>query len=412
VKVLILTQYYPPESGAPQNRLADLARRLHERGHAVTVLTAMPNYPKGEIFAGYRGRLRCTEMREGVRVVRTWIYPSRAASPWKRLANYLSFCITSVVLGYWGLGKVHVVLTESPPLFAGIGGYLVSRLKRACFVFNVSDLWPASVVSLGVVSNHHVIRLARRLEEFLYRHADLVTGQTQGIVNDIRGRSLARSVQLLTNGVDLERFSPGCRDAALRRAWGADDKFVVGYAGNIGLAQNLETLLRAAERLSGDMRIKFVVVGDGADRLRIEGLLDALALKNLFLLPLLPRERIPALLASFDAAVVPLRRLELFRGALPSKMFEAMGCAVPVILSAEGEAAALIERSGGGVCVAPEDHGALSDAIVTLAGDRERARRMGEAGRRYVEKHYDRQDIAASFAAMIERLVGGEGAVA
>jgi glycosyltransferase involved in cell wall biosynthesis len=405
VKVLLLTQYYPPEPGAPQNRLAHLAQRLRLGGHVVTVVTAMPNYPTGEVFAGYRGRLRMEEQRDGIRVVRTWIHPCRSASPLGRLANYLSFCVTSMILGYWGLGRMNVVVVESPPLFLGIAGYIMARLKRARLVLNVSDLWPESVVRLGIVSNAHLIRLARHLEEFLYRQADLVTGQTQGIVQSIRARSVARAVELLTNGADLETFSRGRRDGALRTAWKAGDSFVVGYAGNIGLAQNLETVLRAAQRLARDRTIRFVLVGDGADRPRIEKLLDRLALDNTILLPLQPRERMPAILASFDAAVVPLRKLELFQGALPSKMFEAMASSLPVVFSGEGEASVLIEASGAGVCVAPEDPAALAGAITELAANPERARLMGEAGRRYVELHYDRRRIATEFEAMALRLL-------
>lgn len=381
-------------------------------GYDVAVLTAMPNYPKGEVFEGYRGKLRYVETIRGVRVVRTWIFSHRGASILGRSTNYFSFCITSLLLGACGLGNVDVLFTESPPLFLGITGWLLSKWKGALFIFNVSDLWPESVVKLGVVSNPRIIRLATCLEEFLYRKADMVTGQTEGIVEDISGRLTGRRAKLLTNGVDLQAFSSEFRDHSLRYAWGGDDRFVVGYAGNIGIAQGLEIIVKAASLLRDRENIRVVIVGDGADRPRLEAFCDSLDLRNVIMMPLQPRERMPAILASFDAAVVPLKRLDLFRGALPSKLFEAMASCVPILLCVEGEAARLVRAAGAGWCLPPEDEKALAAGILRLLSDQGSAKRMGEAGREYVRKYYDREQIAKQFTAYVADLVASRGPVA
>ena len=393
MRLLILTQYYPPETGAPQNRLSDLARRLAGSGHPVTVLTAMPNYPKGEIFESYRGTWRCEEEVDGTRVVRTWIYAARGRAIVPRLLNYFSFVLTSLLCGAGRVGRQDVVLVESPPLFLGISGYLLSRLLGARLVFNVSDLWPASAVSLGVVRNRLLIGLSEWLELFLYGSARLVTGQTEGILSDIRRRRPSARLYLFPNGVDLESFRPR-KTGVLRRSLGLEGAFVVGYAGLHGLAQGLGTVLRAAERLVGTPGITFCFWGDGPEKESLVRAAGDRGLANVRFFPPRPAAEMPEVLASFDAALVPLKRNDLFRGARPSKMFEAMAAGVPLILSVDGEARGLVEEAGAGLCVEPESSGALAEAVLALQRDPEGRQRMGRNGRAFVTGRFDRAGIA------------------
>jgi len=408
MRLLLVTQYYPPESGAPQNRLADLAERLHKWGHEITVVTALPNYPRGEIFEGYRGRVRVAESCGGVRVIRTWIYATHQRGMVHRLLSYGSFVISSVVLGMTQVSTPDIVLVESPPLFLGIAGLVIKWVTRAKLVLNVSDLWPESAVAMGIVRNSVLIRVSICIEEFIYFHADLITGQTRGIIENIKRRFPVKSVQLLTNGVDIERFQPTETSEKPRRL-GANRECVVGYAGLHGLAQGLETVLYAARILLDHGDIVFKLVGDGVEKARLEEMARQLGLRNVRFLPAQAREAMRDVLLSFDMALVPLRRMSLFKGALPSKMFEAMGCGVPMIVSVDGEARALVEAAQAGVYVEPEEPEQMARAILLLAQNEEARRRMGRNGRRYVVEHYDREQIARRFEEMAVRLCG-EGA--
>jgi len=404
MRILILTQYYPPEVGAQQNRLSDLARRLARSGHTVTVLTALPSYQKGEIFEGYRGRFTVVEQSDGIRIIRTWIYPLRRPSFGLRLLNYLSFVFSSLALGTWKVGKQDCVVAQSPPLFLLISGFVISRLKKAKFIVNISDLWPASAVAMGILRSRALIALSIRLEEFLYRHASLITAQTQGIVESIRSRCPDVRVELMTNGVDTEAFQvpqqPELR-TLVRKEFKLQEKFVVGYAGLHGLAQGLETVIMAAKVLAGCEDIVFALFGEGPEKDLLKRLARQALLANVHFYPAQPASRMPEVLSLFDCALIPLKRLDLFQGALPSKMFEAMAASVPVIVGVDGEARRLVDKAQAGICVEPENPKALADAVLRLYRDPACRKAMGEHGRAYVIEHYDRGRIARQFEQLL-----------
>jgi glycosyltransferase involved in cell wall biosynthesis len=404
MRILFMTQYYPPETGAPQNRLSDLARYLSQFGHTVTVLTALPNYPKGEVFEGYRGRLAMIEQVGSVRIIRTWLYAALQKDFARRLMNYFSFMLSSVLFGVGKIGKQDVVVVESPPLFLGLSGYFLSRLRSAKLVLNISDLWPESAVAMGVLRNRVLIRLSQHLEEFLYRRADLITGQTQGIVENIGSRCPMKRVAFLPNGVDAEAFiveHHGERTLGVRKEFDVEGKFVVGYAGLHGLAQGLETVLSAAQILSAYEGITFLLVGEGVEKPGLVRLAAELGLTNTRFCPGQPAERIPEVLAVFDVALVPLKRLDLFKGAVPSKMFEAMAAGVPLILSVEGEARSLLEAAQAGIYVEPENPQGLAEGILHLYRDPGYRKQLGRNGRKYVVEHRDRRRIAKTFEELL-----------
>ena len=406
VRILILTQYYPPERGAPQNRLSDLAQRLERAGHDVTVLTALPNYPRGEIFKEYHGRFQFEERCAGVRVVRAWIYATQKKTFVRRLLNYFSFVFSSFVLALWKVRSQDVVIVESPPLFLGISGFLISLCKNAKLIFNVSDLWPDSAVAMGILSNKSLIHLSRWLEEFLYKHATLITGQTQGIVDSIQSRFTDKQVELITNGVDVRAFgraSNSNEKSRIKDEFGFGDKFVIGYAGLHGLAQGLETVVQAAGMLSAQENLLFAFFGDGPEKEILMQLADDSKLTNIRFYPSQESSLMPMILASFDLALIPLRKLDLFRGALPSKMFEAMAAEVPIIVSIEGEARELVERAQAGIAIQPENPGAMACAILQLYQNREQLTVFGRNGRRYVVEHFDRQKIAENFEGLLKQ---------
>jgi glycosyltransferase involved in cell wall biosynthesis len=402
-RVLIVTQFYPPETGAAQNRLSDLAERLSEYGNEVTVLTAMPNYPTGRVFERYRRLFVLQEQRRGVRVIRTWIYVHPTRNFARRLLTYWSFVLSALAIGLIRVGRQDVVVVESPPLFLGLAGIVISRLRKARFVMNVSDLWPESAVAMGILRQPSLIRLSRWLEEFLYSRAELITGQTQGIVDSIQKRCPDKRVAVITNGVDVERFDEvdASDRVEVRDEFGVTDEFVVGYAGLHGLAQGLETVLEAAEILKERKDIVFVFVGSGPVKENMVRFQQRAGLTNVRFVANQPTNRIPAILAAFDAVVIPLKRLNVFRGALPSKLFEAMASGTPVVVAIEGEAKELVESANAGICVPPEDPRAMAAAILRIRSDENLSQTFSRCGRRYVYEKYERRRIAHDFDRLI-----------
>jgi glycosyltransferase involved in cell wall biosynthesis len=399
----ILTQYYPPEMGAPQARLSELAARFVDHGHEVTVLTAMPNYPTGKIRPGYGGLFRRDAM-EGVGVKRCWIYPSNSVHRLPRLASYASFVASSTALGAFMLPRPDYFLTESPPLFLGISGYVLARLKRARWIFNVSDLWPESAVRLGMIGRGAALELAERLEAWCYRKAWLVSGQSVGILADIHARFPGVPTYHLSNGVDTTMFTPEARQPALRCGLGDPDECVVMYAGLHGIAQGLDQVLETAYRIDSQLRTRFVFVGDGPEKRGLIGKARDLGLRNVSFLDPVPRQDIPALLNAADIAVVPLK-LDL-PGAVPSKLYEAMAVGIPIVFVGEGEPAAIVRETKSGLVVRPGNVSDLEAAVRRLAADPEFRAECGNNGRRAAIERFDRRRIADAFIAYLEDRLG------
>lgn len=394
MKILFLTQYCPPEVGAPQNRIFEFAKRLKSFGHEITILTAMPNYPKGEIFDGYKDKKLVKEEIDGIKIVRTSIYATKSKKFIKRLRNYISFTFSSVLKGAKHVGNQDVVLTESPPLFLGWSGYVISKKLKAKFVFNISDLWPESAVKLGVLNNKLLIKASTWLEQYCYKKANAITGQTNGIVKNIIDRGFDKNkVHLITNGVDTEFFKKENRHEQFRESIGIEDKFAACYGGIHGLAQGLEVVIDAAEILKDNKNIQFVFIGDGPEKKKLINMVDEKKLKNVTFLPVQPKINMPKIIASMDTSIIPLKKLDIFKGALPSKMFEALSTELPIVLAVEGEAANLINEAKAGIVVEPENPKAMAEAILKLANDAELRNTLGKNGRKYVIKNYSRDNI-------------------
>jgi len=394
MRILFLTQYCPPEVGAPQNRIFEFAKKLKEFGHEVTILTALPNYPRGEIFEEYKGKKVVLEEIEGIKIIRTSIYATKSKSFIKKLRNYLSFTFSAVFQGAKYINKQDVLITESPPLFLGWSGYVLAKIKKAKFIFNISDLWPESAIKLGVLHNKLFIKMSVWLEEFCYRKADAVTCQTQGIVNDIVNRGVDKNkVHLITNGVDTKLFKSENRDECFRSEIGIKNKFALCYAGIHGLAQGLQVIINAAEIVKDEENIQFIFIGDGPEKQDLIGMVKEKGLKNVTFLPLQPKANMPKIVASMDSAIIPLKKLELFKGALPSKMFETLSSEIPIILPVQGEAAKLITSANAGIVVEPENPKEIAEAVLKLYNDIELRKKLGENGRAYVMENYARENI-------------------
>jgi glycosyltransferase involved in cell wall biosynthesis len=405
MKLLILTQYYPPEIGAPQNRLHELAVRLKASGIEVEVLTAMPNYPKMEIFEEYRnGKIREEEI-EGIKVYRAGIYVSNSKGIIARLLNYFSFVFTSWRRGT-KLGHYDFLMVESPPLFLGYSAMRLSRKLKAKLIFNVSDLWPESAEKLGIVTNKYLLGLAYRLERKCYEKSFLITGQTMGIVEDIKRRFPHKKVYWLPNGVDVEFYNPakypgiGFRE---RNGYDSDD-IIFFYGGILGHAQGLATVIEAANLIKDNERIQIILQGAGPEKENLLQLNKELGLTNVAFLPPVPKEQMPHILKEVDVALVPLRKLELFTGAIPSKIFEALSMEKALLLGVEGEAKLhFIDRGDAGLSFVPENAADLSQKMLELARNSSLIKSKGANGRQYVSEHFNRNKIAADFLRVLQK---------
>jgi glycosyltransferase involved in cell wall biosynthesis len=400
MNLVILSQYYPPEVGAPQNRLSELARLMVQKGDSVTVLTAMPNYPTGRIHAGYGGLFK-RERMNGVNIVRTFIYPTQKTDFLRRLTNYFSFVISSAVIGTFLLQPADVLLVESPPLFLGLSAVWLSFVKRARLIFNVSDLWPESAVQLGIVRrNSFFHRVSSWLESFCYRRAWLVTGQSKSIIDDIRERFPGCQTYHLSNGVDTNRFAVAENDRTHQDLNGNGD-CVVMYAGLHGIAQGLSQVLMAAEDLSEDHRFKFVLIGDGPEKKTLMTQAAMRGLTNVEFQDPRRSEEIPALIAGSDIVLVPL--MSYLLGAVPSKLYEAMASGRPTILVASGEAAQIVNDYQAGITVEPGNVKGLVQALRTLLAQPQLRRTLGENGRRAARQHFDREVIVNRFREFLKQ---------
>ena len=404
MKLLILTQYYPPEIGAPQNRLHELAVRLKADGMEVNVLTALPNYPRMEIMNGYENQKNRYEEIDSIPVHRSWIYVTKSKGIFSRLLIYFSFVWSS----YWKgrkMKKYDYLLVESPPLFLGYSALRLAKKLNAKLIFNVSDLWPESAEKLGIVTNKIALKLAYKLEAKCYKKAFLITGQTQGIVDDICSRFPDKKVYWLPNGVDLAFYNPSNIQAGnFRKDHGFTAQDVIFfYGGIIGYAQGLALIIKAANLLRDYASIQFVIQGSGPEKEALLALKDSLNLTNVHFLEPVAKSEMPAILKSIDVALVPLKNLPLFNGAIPSKVFEALAMQVPLLLGVDGEARHhFIEKGKAGLFFQPENADELAKQALFLTENLAKRLEMGENARRYVIDNFDRNKIANDFKKQLE----------
>jgi glycosyltransferase involved in cell wall biosynthesis len=405
MRTLIVTHYFPPETGAPAARLSGLAATWAADGDEVTVLTGMPNHPTGVLPPQYRGAIRRRERRDGYQVIRTWLYATPNEGIVRKTLGHLSFMVSSVLLGARACGPADTVVVSSPTFFSIGAAWALARLKRASFVVEVRDLWPAIFVELGVLTNHRVIRLLERLELAAYAAADQVVVVSEGFRDNLIRRGVPPAkVHTIRNGADTSRFSPSAAaDPAVRARLGAGPgDCLVLYAGTHGISQGLSAIADVAAQFAGQP-VRFAFVGDGADKRRLERRIADLGLRNVALLPGVPNAEMPALLAAADICLVPLRQVPLFTTFIPSKMFEYLAAGKAVIGSVAGEAAQLL-REAGALVVPPEDGAALADAVRALAADPGRRAAMGQAGRSFARR-YDRTALARDYRKVLHQAV-------
>jgi glycosyltransferase involved in cell wall biosynthesis len=402
MRILFLTQYFPPEMGAPQGRLSELGERLIDRGWEVEALTALPNYPTGRILGDYSPWRCCVEMVGRIRSIRVPLYPAKTGFL-KRLASYFSFVFSASWFGPKRCQRPDIMLVESPPLFIGYAARYLAWRWKCPYVFNVSDLWPESAIRMGIMKPGLATRMAERLELSLYRHAAAVTGQSEEIISTIRKRVPETPNEVITNGVVPERFGKDKADGSVAALLGNEPGPTFIYAGLLGLAQGLDQLLEIARTWPADVPGRFVMVGDGPARDNLIRTIHQQKIARVRVLPPQPRDVIPALLAASDVAFISLGMS--IPGAVPSKIYEAMASALPIVLIADGEPARRVQRAGCGIAVPPGQIDCARQACLRLAADPELRRQMGRAGRQAAETEYSRERIADRLNRFLNRVV-------
>jgi colanic acid biosynthesis glycosyl transferase WcaI len=395
---LILTQYYPPEIGAPQIRLRSVAHMLRRHGIAVEVLTAMPNYPAGKIFPGYAGRWHMREEIDGIAVRRTWVYAGTGKSASIRLANYLSFTCTSLLASLTG-PRPDVMFVESQPLSLGLVAILMKWLRGVPYIYNVPDLQIEVAKQLGFMQNRSFLRVAAALENFFLRQSWKISTVTHRFTEHFQKRGLPRiQITFLPNGADTEFLKPQPPSRALLNRWQLHDKKVFLYVGTHAYYHGLDTLIEAATLLRERSDIVFLMIGDGPERARLKQLSMDHGLTNV-IFGQSPYEEMDQLYSIAYASVATLRKIEVAQDMRLSKIFPSLSCAVPVIYAGVGEAAELLEAHKCGVVVEPEEPELLAQTIVSLAADHTRQHDMGCAGRAFVEREYSWSTIVGRWLA-------------
>jgi colanic acid biosynthesis glycosyl transferase WcaI len=404
--ILYISQYFPPEMGAPAARVYELSREWVRMGHRVTVLTGFPNHPTGVVPPEYRGRAFERETTDGIEVVRTWLYAAPNRDRARRILNYLSFPASAIVLGAPSIRGADVVIGTSPQFLVAVAGWVVAAVKRRPFIFEVRDLWPDSIEAVGAIHSRTILGALRAVEEFLYRRATRIVAVARSTPRILAERGFdPRKMAVIPNGVDLDLFEPGSHDNEFRRRHVPAGSFVVSYIGTHGMAHALDSVLRTAHALRDDPRFRFLLVGEGAEKPKLLAQAAELGCDNVVFLDQQPRGTLPEIYRASDVCLVPLRKTPLFQAVLPSKMFEIMGCGRPIVLSVEGEAKELLAESGAGVAVEPESVDALAAALRTLAADPARTTSMGEAGRAFVEAKYSRTALARDYIEVLRAVV-------
>ncbi|MCU7496368.1 MAG: glycosyltransferase family 4 protein [Ignavibacteria bacterium] len=395
---VLVTQYYPPEIGGGSQRSVGFVEELSRLGLKVTVVTPFPSYLMKKEDAKTKLKLFEKSEDNGVTVYRTFVYASDRGKFIKRMLYYLSFTFSSTIVSLFKIRKIDYLLTISPPLFTGITGIILKKIRKVKFIFDIGDLWPESAVQLGFLKNKRVISLAEKLEKAIYSNSDFVNTVTKLTQNKVKNlHPFIKKVLYIPNFVNGALIKKAPKDDSLLKKLGLENKLVVGYAGNIGSAQGLKIMTEAARCTRDNNDIVYLIIGDGIDKPGLEEDIRRNDLKNVILQPPVSREEIIKYISLFDVMAIPLVKNDLFRITIPSKLYESMAAEIPVLLCVDGEARKILESANCGMYVEPENSGMLSEKIMELYKNRKLLEQLGKNGRRRAEEEFDRAKVMQKF---------------
>jgi glycosyltransferase involved in cell wall biosynthesis len=408
LRILFVTDHYPPEASAASVRCSAHAKRWVERGHEVKILTNFPNYPDGKVFGGYRQSLYKREVYDTVDVLRvpTLVFPNRGSL--LRILDYLSFVVTASIASLF-VARPNVVVATSPHIFAAVAGWIVSRIHRSPFVFEVRDLWPDSIVAVGAMKEGRLVNFVRRVERFLYRQSDLIVTVTHATRDVLVARAIdPNKIVIVTNGADTTALTPGSALPSLRERLGIKNNIVASYIGTVGMAHGLHIILEAADQcLTRVPEVQFVIVGSGAERDELQQRAERRGLRNVLFVGRVSHAETVDYWRLSDFTLVLLKNTPLFRTVLPSKVFEALATGTPIITNVRGELERLLEPLGAAEIIEPDSVDALVNAIRELARDPARRYSLA-AGATEGAKRYDRAALADSMLEALQRICSPE----
>ena len=402
MQILLIHQAFATPNQAGGTRHIELARAYVARGNEFTVVASDLGYLTGQrIIAESKSKV---ENIDGVRILRASTLPMLHRSFLWRVVAFSCFMMSSLWTAL-SAGPVDVVIGTTPPIFQTVSAWLVALIRRRPFLLEVRDLWPSFAIDMGVLKNPVLISMSRWLEHFLYTHANHLLVNSPAYVEYLQSQGVpVNKISLIANGVDPKMFDPDAQGLTIRQKFGLVDKFVVTYAGALGVANDIPTLLRAAESVRDFRDIQFLLVGDGKERANLETLARQMNLTNIRFTGTFPKSEMRDVLAASDACVAILQDIPMFRTTYPNKVFDYMAAGRPTILAIDGVIRQVILDSHGGVFVPPGNARALADAVLRLYREPERAQAMGKSARAYVVEHFNRADQARDFAELMERL--------
>ena len=402
MKILFLTDNFPPESNAPASRTYEHCVEWVAKGAAVTVITCTPNYPKGEVFPGYKNKLWQSEKMDGIRVIRVWTYISPNRGMFRRILDYISFCIMGFIASLFV--RTDVIVATSPQLFTAVGGYLASFFKRRPWVLEIRDLWPESIKAVGAMEESKILKMIDRVVLFLYRNADQVVVNTDSFKERIFKCGVPNNrIHVVKNGVHLHKYNLTEKSQPLLEKLNLQNKFIVGYIGTHGMAHNLDFILECAVKVANPA-IHFLFVGDGAMKGRLLQKVKQLKLSNVTMLDAIPKGAVPEHISITDVALVQLKRTDTFKKVLPSKIFENAAMRKPILLGVEGEAKAVVESFGAGLAFEPENETDFLAKLESMYEDKTQYAGF-QKGCIKLAKAFDRKTLALKMYEVLRSLV-------
>lgn len=402
MRIVVICHYFPPEIGAPSARLYEMAKHWVQLGNEVHVVTCFPNHPTGVIPEEYRNKKYSHEVMDGIEVHRNYVYATPNKGFIKKTLGHISFMFSSVVFSMRKIKEPDVIITSSPTFFSIFSGYWYSLRKKARFVLEIRDLWPAAMIELGVMKKGYITNALEKMELFFYRKSKKLIMVTKSFKENVVSRGIDSSkVHVITNGVEQELFYPKEKNKEIMEEYDLKNKFVVSYVGAHGISQNLNTILKVAKALEKEKDIQFLFIGEGAEKDKLMQIVVEQEINNVTFFDAQPKEMIPEFYSISDISLIPLKNIELFKTFIPSKMFEIMACGIPIVASLEGEAAEILKESQAAVVVRPDTPTEITQAILKLKNDKSLLETYKKNGPAFVEQHYSRRKLAEQYLKII-----------
>jgi len=401
MKILFITDNFPPEVNAPATRTYEHTKEWVKRGYEVTIITCAPNFPHGKVYKGYKNRLYSKESIDGIEVIRVWSYISANKGFVKRILDYVSFAFMAFVVGLFQ--KSDIIIATSPQFFTTWSAWGLSKIKRKPWVFELRDLWPESIKTVGAMKQGRVIDTLEKIELALYKSANIVVAVTDAFKENLISRGIDESkIDVVTNGSNVELFYPRAKDIELLDELNLKDKFIVGYIGTHGMAHSLDFIVKSVSKIK-DKNIHFLFVGDGAKKAEVVQLAKELNLKNVTFLEPISKDEVPRYLSICDISLAPLKRSDTFKTVIPSKIFEASAMQKPTLLGVEGQAQKIIEKYNAGLCFKPEDEGDFLEKLEQIRD--EKIYKKLQDGCQKLAIDFDRKTLANKMLNIIKELV-------